>query len=181
MVSTENSSFCKNSFGKTIFTPKTASAGERPVSSLGCALSPTLLIYLLLFSCAVFNPIALKFLCMSHPSLQLIFCSKLAALCQIVHSFALQWLPIFILLGTSAQQTFGICQPFPNLPTCLVFRPSGFFTFSFISASTQRSRNRFPTRQGGSLVLYLILIIVRKAIKNEEKKIEVYSFLKYFI
>jgi hypothetical protein len=31
---------CKNSFGKTICVPKTASAGERPVSSLGCALSP---------------------------------------------------------------------------------------------------------------------------------------------
>jgi hypothetical protein len=40
MVSTENSSFCKNSFGKTIYAPKTASAGERPVSSLSCALSP---------------------------------------------------------------------------------------------------------------------------------------------
>jgi hypothetical protein len=40
MVSTESSSFCKNSFGKTIWAPKTASAGERPVSSLGCALSP---------------------------------------------------------------------------------------------------------------------------------------------
>jgi hypothetical protein len=33
MVSTESSSFCKNSFGKTIWAPKTASAGERPVSS----------------------------------------------------------------------------------------------------------------------------------------------------
>jgi hypothetical protein len=40
IVSTESSSFCKNSFGKTIWAPKTASAGERPVSSLGCALSP---------------------------------------------------------------------------------------------------------------------------------------------
>jgi hypothetical protein len=40
MKSTESSSFCKNSFGKTIWAPKTASAGERPVSSLGCALSP---------------------------------------------------------------------------------------------------------------------------------------------
>ncbi len=74
-----------------------------------------------------------------HPSLQLIFCSKLATLCQFVHSFALQWLPIFILLGTSAQQTFGLCQPFPNLPTCLVFRPAGSFTFSFFGAATRRS------------------------------------------
>jgi hypothetical protein len=48
MVSTENASFCQNSFGKTIFTPKTASAGERPVSSLGCALSPTLLIFIVI-------------------------------------------------------------------------------------------------------------------------------------
>jgi hypothetical protein len=38
--STESSSFCKNSFGNTIWAPKTASAGERPVSSLGCAQSP---------------------------------------------------------------------------------------------------------------------------------------------
>jgi hypothetical protein len=40
MASTENSSFCKNLFGKTICAPNTASAGERPMSSLGCALSP---------------------------------------------------------------------------------------------------------------------------------------------
>jgi hypothetical protein len=33
------------------------------------------------------------------PSLQLIFYSKLATFCQFVHSFALQRLPIFILLG----------------------------------------------------------------------------------
>ncbi len=30
---------CKNLFRKTIWAPKTASAGERPVSSLGCAVS----------------------------------------------------------------------------------------------------------------------------------------------
>jgi hypothetical protein len=40
IASSESSSFCKNSFGKTIWAPKTASAGERPVSFLGCALSP---------------------------------------------------------------------------------------------------------------------------------------------
>jgi hypothetical protein len=39
MLSTENSSPCKNSFGKTIGVPKTASAGERPVSFLGCVNS----------------------------------------------------------------------------------------------------------------------------------------------
>jgi hypothetical protein len=38
--STESLSFCKNSFGNTIGAPKTASAGERPASSLGCARSP---------------------------------------------------------------------------------------------------------------------------------------------
>jgi hypothetical protein len=38
--STEISSFCKNLLGNTIGAPKTASAGERPVSSLCCARSP---------------------------------------------------------------------------------------------------------------------------------------------
>jgi hypothetical protein len=38
--STEISSFCKNLLGNTIGAPKNASAGERPVSSLGYALSP---------------------------------------------------------------------------------------------------------------------------------------------
>jgi hypothetical protein len=33
--STANSSYCKNSFGKTIEAPKTESARERPLSSLG--------------------------------------------------------------------------------------------------------------------------------------------------
>jgi hypothetical protein len=37
IVSTGISSPFKNSFGKTILAPKTASAGEGPVSSLGCA------------------------------------------------------------------------------------------------------------------------------------------------
>jgi hypothetical protein len=37
---TDISSFCKNSLGNTIGGPKTASAGERSVSSLGCARSP---------------------------------------------------------------------------------------------------------------------------------------------
>ncbi len=40
MLSPEISSPCKNSFGKTIGVPKTASAGERPESSHGCAQSP---------------------------------------------------------------------------------------------------------------------------------------------
>ncbi len=40
IVSKEISSPCKNSFGKTIGAPKTASAGERPLSSLSCAQRP---------------------------------------------------------------------------------------------------------------------------------------------
>ncbi len=50
------------------------------------------------------------------------FCSvpNLPHLRQFVHSFALQWLPILILLGTSAHQTFGLCQLFPNLQKGLV-------------------------------------------------------------
>jgi hypothetical protein len=40
MESTEISSVCTNSLGNTIGAPKTASAGERPMSSLGCARSP---------------------------------------------------------------------------------------------------------------------------------------------
>ncbi len=46
---------------------ETASAGERPVSSLGCTLSPTS------FPCTVFNPIGLIFLCVSDPSLEFFF------------------------------------------------------------------------------------------------------------
>jgi hypothetical protein len=41
----------------------------------------------------------------------------LAHLRQFFHSFAQQWRPIFILLGTSAHQTCRLCQPFPNLQT----------------------------------------------------------------
>jgi hypothetical protein len=40
IASTENSSPCKNLFGRTIEVPKTASVGERPVSSLCCAWRP---------------------------------------------------------------------------------------------------------------------------------------------
>jgi hypothetical protein len=40
IASTGISSFCKNSLGNTMGAPKTASAGKRPVSSLGCARSP---------------------------------------------------------------------------------------------------------------------------------------------
>jgi hypothetical protein len=40
MLSTEIYSPYNNSFGKTIGVPKTVSAGERPVSSLGCTRSP---------------------------------------------------------------------------------------------------------------------------------------------
>jgi hypothetical protein len=38
--STEISLPCKNSLGNTIGAPKTASAGETPVSSLGCVRMP---------------------------------------------------------------------------------------------------------------------------------------------
>jgi hypothetical protein len=34
-------------------------------------------------------------------------------------------------------------------PSGSVFKPVGFFAFSFIGTATRRSRNRFPTRQGG--------------------------------
>ncbi len=62
------------------------------------------------------------FLCLSHSNLRFDFCPvpNLPHLRQFVHSFALQWLPIPILLGTSAHQTFGLCQLFPNLQTWLV-------------------------------------------------------------
>jgi hypothetical protein len=40
IASTDIASFCKNSLGNTMGAPKTASAGERPVSSLSCARSP---------------------------------------------------------------------------------------------------------------------------------------------
>jgi hypothetical protein len=40
IASTEIFLFCKNSLGNTMEAPKTASAGERPVSSLGCARIP---------------------------------------------------------------------------------------------------------------------------------------------
>jgi hypothetical protein len=39
--------------------------------------------------------------------------------------------------------------PFPNLPLCLVFRPTGVFTFSFIGTAARWSLNRFHTRRGG--------------------------------
>jgi hypothetical protein len=38
--SNEISSFCKNSLRNTMGAPKTASAGARPVFSLGCAQNP---------------------------------------------------------------------------------------------------------------------------------------------
>jgi hypothetical protein len=54
---------------------------------------------------------ALEFLCVSHsnPLIFVLFqtCKNFH---QLVQSFALQWLPISNLCGTSAQQTFGLCQ-----------------------------------------------------------------------
>ncbi len=70
------------------------------------------------FSCCSLHSLtlfALTFLCVSHSNL-VIFCSvpNLQHLRQFIHSFALQRLPIFFfsLCGTSAQHTFGHCQPF---------------------------------------------------------------------
>ncbi len=40
VLSTNISLFCKNSSGNTIRAPKTVLAGERPISSFGCARSP---------------------------------------------------------------------------------------------------------------------------------------------
>jgi hypothetical protein len=57
-----------------------------------------------------FNPVcSYFFVCVAFQPND--FCSvpNLPHLRQSVHSFALQWLPIFILHGTSAQQTFGLC------------------------------------------------------------------------
>ena len=50
-------------------------------------------------------------------------CSCIFCVCHIFVSspnLALQWLPFFVLRGTSTQQTFGFCQPFLILKTCLV-------------------------------------------------------------
>jgi hypothetical protein len=69
-------------------------------------------------SLAQFNPVcSYIFVCVTFQPID--FCSvpNLPHLRQFVHSFALQWLPIFILRGTSAQQTFGLCQLFPTLQT----------------------------------------------------------------
>ncbi len=126
--------------------------------------------YLSLFSCAVFNPIALIFLCVSDPSLQLIFCSKLATLRQFVHSFAFQWLPIFILLGTSPNKPsdcanlFLTCQhvsfsdPMVSSPSPssapphdspgTVFAPGEeVFARPGSAAPSQPPQTRYPSRQ----------------------------------
>ncbi len=163
MVSTESSSFCSNSFGKTICPPKTASARERPVSSLGwlwvrhCS-------YLSLFSC-VFNPIALIFLCVLHPSLQLIFCSKLATLRQFVHSFALQRLLILFFLGrvpnkpldfvnlSRTRQHVSFSDPLVSSPSPSSAPPRGgpgtlsYLARRFLHAQGWRRQTRYPSRQ----------------------------------
>jgi hypothetical protein len=56
-------------------------------------------------------------LCVSYFDLQIYFpFNPCLALHVFVHSFALQWLPYFALLGTSAPQLFGLYLHFPNLP-----------------------------------------------------------------
>jgi hypothetical protein len=65
-----------------------------------------------------FNPVcSYIFVCVTFQPID--FCSvpNLPHLCQFVHSFALKWLPIFIVRETSAQQTFGLYQLFPTLQT----------------------------------------------------------------
>ncbi len=59
--------------------------------------------------CVIFRPTSFLFLSKSYPVLRVS-----------VHSFALQWQPFFVLLGTNTLHTFGFCQPFANLQTCLV-------------------------------------------------------------
>jgi hypothetical protein len=58
-----------------------------------------------IFVCATFQPSD----CCSVPNLP--------HFRQSAQSFALQWLPISIPHGTSAQQTFGLCQLSPILKT----------------------------------------------------------------
>jgi hypothetical protein len=70
---------------------------------------------------AQFNPVrSYIFVCVAFQPID--FCSvpNLPHLRQDVHSFALQWLPIFILRETRVYQTFGLYQPFPTLQTCLM-------------------------------------------------------------
>jgi hypothetical protein len=64
-------------------------------------------------SLAEFNPIC-SYIFVRVTFQPIDFCSvtNLPHLLQFVHSFSLQWLPIFIFHGTSAQQTFGLCQLF---------------------------------------------------------------------
>ncbi len=78
------------------------------------------------------------------------FCSvpNLPHLRQFVHSSALQWLPILILLGTGAHQTFGLRQLFPNLQKGLMmiqFRKMCFCnTFSWNSWTQNLSDRSGP-------------------------------------
>jgi hypothetical protein len=75
-----------------------------------------------IFLSGYFNPIChTYFLCVTfQPTFRFCFVLTLPHLHQFVHSFTLQWLPIFILLGTSAHLSFGLCQLFMKLGTCLV-------------------------------------------------------------
>ncbi len=79
--------------------------------------------FLLVSPCSFpqFNPVcSYIFVCVTFQPID--FCSvpNLPHFRQFVQYFALQWLPIFILCGTCAQQTFGLCQLFPISQTWLV-------------------------------------------------------------
>jgi hypothetical protein len=65
-----------------------------------------------------FNPVCLAYFerVSFQPTFQNIPLSY-ALIRQFVHYLAPQWLLNSILPGTSAQQTFGLCQPFLNLQT----------------------------------------------------------------
>ncbi len=89
------------------------------------------------------------------------FCSvpNLPHLRQSAQSFALQWLSIFILLGMSAQQIFGLCQLFPTIGDakvhdCMDFQlcsasKYGIYTEMFHRWVKERSRYKTFFYPGG--------------------------------
>ncbi len=74
----------------------------------------------LLVALSIFVIHSHSFVCVAFQPTDFFSVPNLPHFCQFVHFFALQWLPIFTLLGMSAQQTFGHCQPFPTSQTWLV-------------------------------------------------------------
>ncbi len=62
-----------------------------------------------------FNPVCLLyFVRVTSPPSEHFSVQTLTCPCYLVHSFSLQWVPHFTLLGTSAPQTFGLCLLFLN-------------------------------------------------------------------